>query len=232
MRQHFERLRLAGLGGVERRHQVGALHHRHFDARIGKRERAHRHRWRLLRPHARRDGIVAGDLAVGLLGELAAASGSTSPAIKLAEETYGKLPANKNIVPRLRPQEPPPVAVRSLTLADPRVEQLMLQRAYLVPSFNTAKPGQSEALEVLSLILGTKRGRPLLARVGRRQARRGRSRHPLRQRRARYDQVQPLCHAAVGREPAAARRRDRRGSSPRWSTRASIRRNWRALRQG
>jgi zinc protease len=76
-------------------------------------------------------------------------------ALKLAEETYGKLPANKNIVPRLRPQEPPPVAVRSLTLADPRVEQPMLQRAYLVPSFTTAKPGQSEALEVLSLILGT-----------------------------------------------------------------------------
>jgi zinc protease len=41
-----------------------------------------------------------------------------------------------------------------LTLADPRVEQPMLQREYLVPSFHTAKPGQSEALEVLAYVVG------------------------------------------------------------------------------
>ena len=46
------------------------------------------------------------------------------------------------------------MAVRSLTLADPRVEQPILQRDYLVPSSHTAKPGQSEALEVLAHILG------------------------------------------------------------------------------
>ena len=74
---------------------------------------------------------------------------------KLAEDTYGKIKRHANILPRQRPQEPPPVAVRSLTLADARVEQPMLQRAYLVPSFATAKPGQSEALEVLAHILGT-----------------------------------------------------------------------------
>jgi len=55
----------------------------------------------------------------------------------------------------VRPQEPPPVAVRSLTLADPRVEIPSLQREYLVPSFKTAKSGESEALEVLSHILGS-----------------------------------------------------------------------------
>jgi len=74
---------------------------------------------------------------------------------KLAEETYGKVVRHANILPRQRPQEPPPVAVRSLTLADPRVEQPLLQRGYLVPSFRTAKRGQSEALEVLAHILGT-----------------------------------------------------------------------------
>jgi zinc protease len=74
---------------------------------------------------------------------------------KLADETYGKVARHKNILPRQRPQEPPPVAVRSLTLADPRVEQPVLQRAYLVPSFHTAKPGQSEALEVLAHVLGS-----------------------------------------------------------------------------
>ena len=76
-------------------------------------------------------------------------------ALKFAEDTYGKVARHTNILPRQRPQEPPPAAVRSLTLADPRVEQPLLQRAYLVPSFATAKPGQSEALEVLAHILGS-----------------------------------------------------------------------------
>ena len=78
---------------------------------------------------------------------------------KLAEDTYGKLKRHNSIVPRKRPQEPPPAAARSLTLADPRVEQPMMQQAYLVPSFATAKAsnlaGESEALEVLGHILGS-----------------------------------------------------------------------------
>jgi zinc protease len=74
---------------------------------------------------------------------------------KFAEETYGKVIRHNNILPRQRPQEPPPAAARSVTLADPRVEQPVMQRAYLTPSFATAKPGQSEALEVLAHILGS-----------------------------------------------------------------------------
>jgi zinc protease len=73
----------------------------------------------------------------------------------MVEETYGKIPRHGTVAPRVRPQEPPPVAVRSLTLADPRVEMPTLQREYLVPSFRTAKRGESEALEVLSHILGS-----------------------------------------------------------------------------
>ncbi len=76
-------------------------------------------------------------------------------ALKLAQDIYGKVARRNAIVPRNRPQEPPPVAVRSLTLADPRVEQPTMQRAYLVPSFTTAKKGDSEALEVLAHILGS-----------------------------------------------------------------------------
>jgi zinc protease len=76
-------------------------------------------------------------------------------ALKLAQETYGKIKRNGNIVPRHRPQEPKPAAVRSLTLADPRVEQPLMMRAYLVPSFRTAKHGESAALEVLAHILGS-----------------------------------------------------------------------------
>jgi zinc protease len=76
-------------------------------------------------------------------------------ALKFAQETYGNVARRNGILPRHRPQEPSPVAVRSLTLADPRVEQPSLQRAYLVPSFATAKKGESEALEVLAHILGS-----------------------------------------------------------------------------
>ena len=72
----------------------------------------------------------------------------------LAEETYGKIPPHAARAPRIRPQEPPPVAARSLTLADARVEMPVLQRSYLTPSFATGKRGESEALEVLAHILG------------------------------------------------------------------------------
>ncbi len=72
----------------------------------------------------------------------------------LAEATYGKVAKVAEIGPRVRPQEPAQVAARHVTLADARVQQPSLHRAYLVPSSATAKPGESEALEVLSFILG------------------------------------------------------------------------------
>ncbi len=79
---------------------------------------------------------------------------STEEVRALAEETYGKVPKVAEIGPRMRPQEPTPVAARRLTLADPRVAQPSMHRAYLVPSAATAKPGEAEALEVLAFILG------------------------------------------------------------------------------
>jgi zinc protease len=72
----------------------------------------------------------------------------------LAERTYGKVEKRFDVNPRVRPQEPPPAAVRAVTLADPRVEQPSLQRDYLVPSATTAKRGESEALDVLAHVLG------------------------------------------------------------------------------
>jgi zinc protease len=73
----------------------------------------------------------------------------------LAEQTYGKVARRSEPGPRRRPQEPEANAVRTVTLADPRVAQPSLQRNYLVPSSTTAKPGEAEALEVLAHILGT-----------------------------------------------------------------------------
>jgi zinc protease len=73
---------------------------------------------------------------------------------KLAEETYGKVPRLFEIGPRARPQEPAPEAARTVTLADARVTQPSVSRYYLVPSSNTAKGNESEALSVLAHILG------------------------------------------------------------------------------
>jgi zinc protease len=73
----------------------------------------------------------------------------------MAEETYGKVAPRAELGPRRRPQEPTPAAPRRVTLADALVAQPSLQRAYLVPSGATAKPGESEALEVLSHVLGS-----------------------------------------------------------------------------
>ncbi len=79
----------------------------------------------------------------------------TGPEVKaVAEKTYGQVVPRAEIGPRARPQEPPPVAVRQVTLADPRVAQPSLQRSYLVPSTTSAKPGEAEALDVLSQVLG------------------------------------------------------------------------------
>jgi zinc protease len=72
-----------------------------------------------------------------------------------AEETYGKIAPRAEIAPRQRPKEPPQEAPRTVTLADAQVEQPSVNRYYLAPSRTTAKPGESEALEVLAHVLGT-----------------------------------------------------------------------------
>jgi zinc protease len=72
----------------------------------------------------------------------------------LAEKTYGKVARVDAVKPRARPQEPTPVAMRQVTLADPRVAQPNLQRNYLVPSYARQQNGEAEALDVLARILG------------------------------------------------------------------------------
>ena len=72
-----------------------------------------------------------------------------------AEETYGKVQPRAEVAPRKRPMEPRQDAPRTVTLADPRVEQPSLTRSYLVPSRTTAKPGEAEALDALAQVLGS-----------------------------------------------------------------------------
>src|ERR1700744_3658391 len=73
----------------------------------------------------------------------------------MAEATFGKVAPQPAIPPRrIRPQEPEPAAPRTVTLADPRVEQPAVKRYYLVPSSTTAASGESPALDVLAQLMG------------------------------------------------------------------------------
>src|SRR6201982_3382870 len=63
----------------------------------------------------------------------------------MVEETFGKVAAQPAIpVRRIRPQEPQPVAPRTVTLADPHVEQPSVKRLYLVPSATTTLSVETE----------------------------------------------------------------------------------------
>jgi zinc protease len=72
----------------------------------------------------------------------------------LAEATYGKLPAQAEPPRRTRTKEPPHRAHRLVSLSDEKVEQPAHERVFLVPSYKTAAPGEAEALETLSYLLG------------------------------------------------------------------------------
>lgn len=72
---------------------------------------------------------------------------------KLAEETYGKVPANPEVNHRERPKEPPFIAARRLEYKDPRAGNASLHRYYVAPSYLTAEPGEAEALDLLFKIV-------------------------------------------------------------------------------
>jgi len=74
----------------------------------------------------------------------------------LVEQNFGKIASQPSIpARRIRPQEPEQVAPRTVTLADPHVEQPQVKRYYLVPSAATAAAGESPALDVLAQLMGS-----------------------------------------------------------------------------
>jgi zinc protease len=73
---------------------------------------------------------------------------------RLAEATYGQIPARPEAVRAPRPSEPPAAGARSITVEHENVREPQLQRMYIVPSAVTAEPGEAEALSVLAEILG------------------------------------------------------------------------------
>ncbi|MGY2811852.1 M16 family metallopeptidase [Bradyrhizobium sp. USDA 4506] len=87
--------------------------------------------------------IIAGDVEV-------------SEIRPMVQKNFGGIPPQPSIpADRLRPQEPTPAAPRTVTLADPLVEQPALHRCYLAPSAYTADAGESAALEVLEKLMGS-----------------------------------------------------------------------------
>jgi len=70
----------------------------------------------------------------------------------LAENTFGKIPANGAPRVRVRPQEPEHDAPVKVTLEDPRAGRITVQRYYIAPSYASAEPGEAEALDLLMRI--------------------------------------------------------------------------------
>jgi zinc protease len=83
-------------------------------------------------------------------------AGDVDPATvkALAEKTYGKVARGPDLPPRLRPQEPEQNTKRTVTLTDPRVSVPSFQKSWVVPSYHHSQPGEAEALDLLSEILG------------------------------------------------------------------------------
>jgi zinc protease len=72
----------------------------------------------------------------------------------LAEQSYGTIAPTGTRPLRQRPREPEPCASRSVSVADEKVDQPILQKLYLAPSSLTATGVDSYALEVLAEVLG------------------------------------------------------------------------------
>ena len=72
----------------------------------------------------------------------------------LAEETYGKIPANGEVITeRRRPQDPPHRSARRVEMQDPRAGKPTLYRDYAVPGAQTGQQGEAAALSLLAKIL-------------------------------------------------------------------------------
>lgn len=72
----------------------------------------------------------------------------------LAQTYYGVIPANPELRPRKRPQEPPHTSERRMTFHDARVTQDYVTRAYIAPERDSDNQTQAAALTLLAQLLG------------------------------------------------------------------------------
>lgn len=75
--------------------------------------------------------------------------------LKLAKETYGKIPTNPDVKPYKRPLEPPAKAARRVELIDARAGEPVLQRYYNTPSYASATGREAEALDLLLKVVAS-----------------------------------------------------------------------------
>ncbi|NJS39887.1 MAG: insulinase family protein [Rhodobacteraceae bacterium] len=83
----------------------------------------------------------------------------------LAEKHYGPIAPSDGIIPRDRPQEPPQLAERRMTLADERVSEPYVFRTYLAPERDPGAQKEAAALTVLAELLGGSGQTSVLARA-------------------------------------------------------------------
>ncbi len=72
----------------------------------------------------------------------------------LAEQHYGPLPANPDLAPRQRVEEPAHLAERRMVFRDPRVAQPYVTRSYLAPERDPGAQETAAALTLLAEVLG------------------------------------------------------------------------------
>lgn len=72
---------------------------------------------------------------------------------QLARATYGGLPANPEAGGRLRPSPPAHIADHRVAVENSRTGTSEFYRRYAIPNYTAAKPGEAEALEVLTRVL-------------------------------------------------------------------------------
>ncbi len=83
---------------------------------------------------------------------------------ELAETYYGPLEPTPDLAPRVRPQEPPQLSERRLTMDDSRVAQPYVMRSYLAPERDPGAQEKAAALEILAALLGGNSTTAYLAR--------------------------------------------------------------------
>lgn len=83
----------------------------------------------------------------------------------MAETHYGAIPASPLIQPRERVAEPPQIAERRMTLADPRVSEPYITRTYLAPERDPGDQKTAAALTILAELLGGNGTTSVLARA-------------------------------------------------------------------
>lgn len=72
----------------------------------------------------------------------------------LADKYYGVIPANPDLKPRARTQEPPQLSARRMVYRDARVAKEYVTRSYLAPERDAGDQREAAALTLLAAILG------------------------------------------------------------------------------